>query len=68
MHSVTKQFLDTSQSARNGGVIRRSVETLERHDLLPEVIVEARKRGWHVLETGGQIVVLCHEGAVTIHC
>jgi len=29
---------------------------------------ECRARGFHVIETGDQLVVLCHEGSMVIHC
>jgi hypothetical protein len=55
-------------SAQNGGVIRRSVYDVERFDVLDEIVQRAKYEGWHVIETGGQIVVLCHEGSMVIHC
>lgn len=53
--------------AANGGVVRRSIQDVYSYASLDEVISEARERRFHVIETGGQIVVLCHEGAITIH-
>jgi hypothetical protein len=51
-----------------GGVVRRSERNVQRHEALPEIIDRARSHGWHVIETGDQIVVLCHEGNLVIHC
>lgn len=62
------QFFTSSRQARTGGIVRRSVANVERLDALDEIISEARRRGFHVLETGGQIVLLAHEGSVILHC
>lgn len=41
---------------------------MERMDALDEIIAEARDRGFHVIETGGQIVLLAHTGQLVVHC
>jgi hypothetical protein len=51
-----------------GGVARRSLHDVERLGALDEIMAEARNRGFHVIETGNQIVLLAHEGSVTVHC
>ena len=51
----------------HGGVVRRARRDVDKYGSLELVIEEARKRGFHVVETGGQVVVLCHKGALTIH-
>ena len=55
-----------AQSA-HGGVVRRARDGVDKYGSLDLVIAEARKRGFHVIETGGQIVILCHQGALIIH-
>lgn len=57
-----------SAQATNGGVIRRSRNDVDHYASLGEVVDDAVERGWHVLETGGQVVVLCHAGEVVVHC
>lgn len=56
-----------SYAASHGGVVRRSKKDVEKFASLAEVISAATRRGFHVIETGGQIVILCHKGALTIH-
>ena len=63
-----EQMFTASQQVNSGGVVRRATYDVERLDALDEIIEEARERGFHVLETGNQIVLLAHAGAVTIHC
>jgi hypothetical protein len=54
-------------SVRNGGIVRRARRDVDRLASLDEVIREAKRRGYHVLETGGQVVFLCHKGQVILH-
>ncbi len=56
-----------SAQAAQGGVVRRDRRNVQKFASLAEVISEAKKRGFHVIETGGQIVVLCHKGSIIIH-
>ncbi|WP_159042098.1 hypothetical protein VM636_15155 [Streptomyces sp. SCSIO 75703] len=54
--------------ASQGGVVRRSIYDVERFGALEEIIKIARERHFHVLETGDQVVILCNEGELRIHC
>ena len=54
--------------AASGGVVRRARADVDKLASLQEVIAEARARGFHVVETGDQVVVLCHPGQMVIHC
>lgn len=49
-------------------MVRRSVADVARFDALEEIISAAQARGFHVIETGGQILLLAHEGSVILHC
>lgn len=55
-------------SAANGGVVRRARRDVVRYSSVQTLITEAKKRGFHVVETGGQLVVLCHTGVLKVHC
>jgi phage baseplate assembly protein gpV len=68
MNKWTREWF-AANAANNGGVVRRNRKDVEKYsDGLVVVIDEARKRKWHVIETGEQIVLLCHEGELAIHC
>lgn len=62
------QMFEADQ-ANTGGVIRRATRNVETLggglDNLVEVV---RDRGFHLIETGDQVVIFCHEGALRIHC
>lgn len=54
--------------ANKGGVVRRAVGDVHRFSSQSELIREARRRGYHVIEAGDQYIVLCNEGSLVIHC
>ena len=68
MNSWLRQWFDGPWQSRAGGVTRRARRDVDRMASIVEVITEARARGWHVIETGDQVVVLCHDGDVRVHC
>lgn len=68
MSAWVDQMFESSDQVRRGGVVRRSVTDVERLGVLPEIIVRARRNGMHVVATGGNILLLCHEGTFTVHC
>ena len=54
------------KSAEEGGVVRRSVRSVER-DIGREVLAEAaRARGFHLVECGGQFIVICNPGLLKV--
>jgi hypothetical protein len=64
---IEKTF-ETDQ-ATVGGVVRRHIIYVDKFaggiDNLTEVV---RDRGFHLIQTGDQVVILCHEGALQIFC
>jgi len=60
----------SSGPARNGGVIRMARKDVDAKmgGNLRHVTAEARRRGWHVVENGSQVIVFCNDGGLTIHC
>jgi len=66
MDAWLAQWFSANQTD-NGGVIRRKRQDVDKYSSLAAVIAEAKNRGWHVVETGGQVVVLCHTGALNLH-
>ncbi|MFM2391540.1 MAG: hypothetical protein RLZZ437_3095 [Pseudomonadota bacterium] len=57
----------SAKAAANGGVIRRNRLWVENEVGRDRFIAEVRKRGFHLLETGQQLIVICHRGAVHMH-
>ena len=54
----------SAKSARNQGVVRRSRRWIET-EIGREYFEQAvRTRGFHLIEAGDQLVVICHSGPV----
>jgi len=64
-------WLDEMFSAKavsHGGVVRRSVRDVEREVGRAAFIGEVRRRGFHLVECGGQFIVICNQGRIQILC
>ena len=55
-----------AKSAKNGGVVRRHRQWVAREIGRDRFEEEVRKRGFHLLETGNQLVVICHNGTIRL--
>jgi hypothetical protein len=57
-----------SRAALSGGVIRRSVDDVVREVGRSALELEVRRRGFHLIECGGQFLVVCSAGPIRIVC
>lgn len=57
-----------AKSAKNGGVVRRKVATIQKVANLQALTKEVSARGFHLIEVDDQYIVICGGGAITIHC
>jgi len=57
-----------AQEAQSGGVVRRSVADVANSGLKQDLIDEVKSRGFHLIETGDQYVILCHSGEIKLYC
>jgi hypothetical protein len=55
-----------AKTAARGGVVRRSVESVDREIGRSAFVQEVTKRGFHILECGGQFIVICNTGHLKI--
>jgi hypothetical protein len=51
-----------------GGVIRRDIRWIDREIGRDQFLAEVRERGFHLVETGGQWVVICNRGFFRVIC
>jgi hypothetical protein len=58
----------TASAAAKGGVVRRAVRDVEREVGRDAFVREVRRRGYHMIEIGGQFVVICNPGQMTVIC
>ncbi|MBA3877817.1 MAG: N-(5'-phosphoribosyl)anthranilate isomerase [Anaerolinea sp.] len=71
MNQWMRDIFDANQ-ANNGGVVRRATRNVATFGAsgggLAGLVAEARRQGFHVIETGDQIVILCNSGVLKVHC
>jgi len=74
MHVLTRQsrpdqWIDqifAAKAAEKGGVIRRSMTWVDREIGRDRFLAEVRDRGYHLIETADQFVVICHNGPIRL--
>ncbi len=57
-----------AKAVKKGGVVRRSVAWVEREIGRDRFVREVRRRGFHMLECGGQFVVICNSAGLRVVC
>jgi hypothetical protein len=57
----------SAKAAASGGVIRRNRHWVENEIGRDRFMAEVRARGFHLLETGNQFIVICHPGHIHLH-
>jgi hypothetical protein len=68
---VAQAWLDDLFSAKavgKGGIVRRAVRDVEREVGKAALIAEVRRRGFHLIECGGQFIVICNPGQMQVIC
>jgi hypothetical protein len=55
-------------SAKSGNVVRRSKANIDKDELFSYLLKEVQSRGFHLLETGDQYVIICNTGHIKVHC
>ncbi|QGX99450.1 N-(5'-phosphoribosyl)anthranilate isomerase [Roseovarius faecimaris] len=58
--------LFNAKSARKGAVVRRSMAWVHREVGREEFVREIQRRGYHLIETADQFIVVCHNGPIRI--
>lgn len=56
----------SAKSAASGGVVRRSKYWVETEIGLERFERSVRARGFHLIEAGSQLVVICHSGPIAV--
>jgi hypothetical protein len=56
----------SAKTVRHGGVVRRSLRWIEAEVGRADFEDEVRRRGWHMAECNGQLVVFCTQRPVRL--
>lgn len=59
------QMFSTYQ-CKSGGIIRRSVATVEKYASVDELVYEVQKRGYRLIRNGDQFLILCGEHSIVL--
>ncbi len=57
-----------AKAVARGGVIRRDLRWIDREIGRDRFVAEVIKRGFHLVETGGQWIVICNRGFFRVIC
>jgi len=60
--------LFSAKTARQGGIVRRSVRDVERIVGRENFQAELMRRGFHAVENSGQYVIFCNNAPVHVVC
>lgn len=55
-----------AKAAQTGGVVRRAIRDVEREVGLETLEAEIRRKGFHMLECGEQVIIICHDGRLRV--
>lgn len=69
-HSPNEPWLAqifAAKAVRTGGVVRRAVRDVEREVGRARLMQEVAARGFHLIECGGQFVIVCRTSDLVVH-
>lgn len=58
----------SAQAVARGGIVRRNVHWVEREIGRAEFMAAVRTRGYHLIENGGQFIVICNQSGLRVLC
>jgi hypothetical protein len=58
--------LFAAKAVGKGGIVRRAVRDVEREIGRNPFIAEVRRRGFYLIECGGQFIVICNTGQMQV--
>lgn len=57
-----------SKAAQNGGVVRRSVDSVKQYATITALKAAVKAKGFHMLRSGDQYLIFCHTGHFKVIC
>jgi len=62
------QQIFQAQAVRDGGIVRRKIGSVVRFESTDALEAEVRRRGFHMVISGDQFVILCNPGQFQVVC
>ena len=66
--SIWLAHIFDAKAVGKGGVVRRAIRDVEREAGREAFVAEVRRRKYHLVECGGQFIVICNPGHMTVVC
>jgi hypothetical protein len=57
-----------AKAVKKGGIVRRKIANVEKYASTEYLFKEVQERGFHLVETGDQYVIICNSGNFKLHC
>ncbi len=57
-----------AKAAKNGGIVRRQVASVQKHSSEAELKKEVKRRRFHMVRSGHQYVIICNTGQFKLIC
>ena len=57
-----------AKAAKNGGIVRRQVTSVQKHASEAELKAEVKRRGFHMVRSGHQYGIVCNTGQFKLIC
>lgn len=58
----------SAKAVQRGGIVRRAIRDVERETGRDAFITAVRSRRYHLIECGGQFIVICNSGHMQVIC
>lgn len=65
MSAWIDQIFD-AQQVNSGNVVRRKIDDVNKYASMTELVDEVRARGYHLVECGEQVLIVCNPGHIRI--
>lgn len=56
-----------AKAVANGGIVRRKIANVQKYASFSYLLKEVEARGFHLIETGDQYVIICNSGNFKLH-
>lgn len=65
MNAWMRQIFTCGQVAK-GNIVRRKRSSVQRYASMKALKAEIRRRGFHLIETGDQLIIICNRGQIKL--